>query len=501
MRDTVPETAGVPRARMMLQRAHWAATAFAEFDLDRTRRVVDAVADEAYRNAKRYAEWAVEETGMGVAEHKRVKNEACSKGVVDWWGDGDYVSARVDADARIVEIPRPAGVVLALTPSTNPIATVYFKVLLSLMTRNAVVVSPHPLAREVSTDAVSHLARAAVAAGAPDGCVQVVEEPTIPLIEALMSDPTTDVIVATGGTAVVRAAYRSGNPAWGVGPGNVPALVDQTADLGATAKRLMDSKSFDNSILCTNESCVIVEERVADALEKELGRHGGLVLSSEDVAAVRATLYPEGRMRLDMVGKDAQTLAQEARIRVPSSTRVLVAPFSLVVPEEPLAREKLFPLLGLVRVLDARRGIDAARAMLRIGGAGHSAAIHSRDPRTVMAYGAAVQVLRVAVNVGASTGAAGIGTNLAPTMTVGTGFFGRSALGENLEPRHLINLTRVAYASDSAEPFSDFDGLQPWNTVLHAEPLPAPEMPVEVRLAREDIRRVVLEELRELVRH
>ena len=159
MRETAPEAAGVPRARMMLQRAHWAATAFAEFDLERTRRIVAAVAEEAYQNAQRYAEWAVEETGIGVAEHKVLKNEACSKGVVEWWGDGDFVSARVDADARIVEMPRPAGVVLALTPSTNPIATVYFKVLLALMTRNAVVVSPHPLAREVSADAV-HTSRA-----------------------------------------------------------------------------------------------------------------------------------------------------------------------------------------------------------------------------------------------------------------------------------------------------------------------------------------------------
>lgn len=500
MREPAPETAGVPRARMMLQRARWAATAFAEFDLERTRRIVNAVADEAYRNAKRYAEWAVKETGMGVAEHKLVKNEACSRGLVEWWGDGDYVSARVDSDARIVEIPRPAGVVLALTPSTNPIATIYFKVLLSLMTRNAVVVSPHPLAREVSADAVRHLARAAVAAGAPDGCVQVVEEPTIPLIEALMSDPTTDVIVATGGTAVVRAAYRSGNPAWGVGPGNVPVLVDQTADLATAAQRLMDSKSFDNSILCTNESCVIVEKRVADAFQKELGRYGGHVLSAEDVEAVREKLYPGGRMRLDIVGKDAQTLAQEAGIRVPASTRVLVAPFSLVVPEEPLAREKLFPLLGLVRVPDARRGIDAARALLRIGGAGHSAVIHSHDPRTIMAYGAAVQVLRVVVNVGGSTGSAGIGTNLAPTMTIGTGFFGRSSLGENLEPRHLINLTRVAYAADPAEPFGDFTGLQPWTAALDTEPVAPPDMPVDAQRAREEIRRVVLAELRELVR-
>ncbi|HEX5260032.1 MAG TPA: aldehyde dehydrogenase family protein, partial [Gaiellales bacterium] len=238
MSGQTPEPAGVPRARMMLQRAHWAATAFAGYDPQRTRRIVEATAEAAYQNAERYAEWAVRETGMGVVEHKRIKNEACSRGVVEWYAGHDYVSARIDADARIVELPRPAGVVLALTPSTNPIATVFFKVLLALMTRNAVVVSPHPMAREVSAEAARTLAQAAVAAGAPDGCIQVVEEPTIPLIEALMSDPTTDVILATGGTAVVRAAYRSGNPAIGVGPGNVPVLVDHTADLAAAARRL-----------------------------------------------------------------------------------------------------------------------------------------------------------------------------------------------------------------------------------------------------------------------
>jgi len=494
------EPAGVPRARMMLQRAHWAATAFATYDRERTHRIVEAVAEEAYRNAQRYAEWAVKETGMGVVEHKRRKNEACSKGLLEWYGGRDYVSARIDPEAKIVELPRPAGVVLALTPSTNPIATVYFKVLLALMTRNAVVVSPHPLAREVSADAAHHLARAAVEAGAPDGCVQVVEEPTIPLIEALMSDPTTDVILATGGVAVVRAAYHSGNPAIGVGPGNVPCLVDRTADLGAAAERLMDSKSFDNSILCTNESCAIVEERCADAFERELERHGGHVLDDDEAMVVREKLYPDGRIRVELAGRDAQTIAAEIGLRVPPKTRVLVAPFSLVVPEEPLAREKLFPLLGLVRVPDARRGIDAACAMLRIGGAGHSAVIHSRDPRTIMAYGAAVDVLRVTVNGGGSTGSAGIGTNLPLTMTIGTGFFGRSSLGENLEPRHLINVTRVAYTTDPSEPFGDFTGLEPWTAAPEPAPVAAPVLSADAQDAREEIRRIVLEELRELVR-
>jgi acyl-CoA reductase-like NAD-dependent aldehyde dehydrogenase len=300
--------------------------------------------------------------------------------------------------------------------------------------------------------------------------------------------------------AVVRAAYRSGNPAIGVGPGNVPALVDHTADLAKAAERMMDSKSFDNSILCTNESCAIVEERCADAFERELQRHGGHVLSPDEVAAVREKLYPDGRLRIELIGKDGPALAAEAGIRVPPKTRVLVAPFGLVVPEEPLAREKMYPLLGLVRVPDARRGIEAACAMLRIGGAGHSAVIHSRDPRTIMAYGAAVKVLRVAVNVGGSTGSAGIDTNLAPTMTIGTGFYGRSSLGENLEPRHLINLTRVAYASDPAEPFGDFEGLEPWSAEPAAAPVAAPAMSADAAGARDEIRRIVLEELRELVK-
>ena len=408
----------------------------------------------------------------------------------------------VDAEAKIVSVPKPAGVVLALTPSTNPIATVYFNVLLALMGRNAVVVSPHPMARKVSADAAHLLAQAAVAAGAPDGCLQVVEEPTIPLIEALMADDGVDVIVATGGTAVVRAAYRSGNPALGVGPGNVPALVDATADVARAASCLADSKAFDNSILCTNESVAIVEERVADAFSRELERHGAHVLDEDEAGRARAALYPGGRIETALAGKDAAALAAAADIRVPAGTRVLVAPFALVVPEEPLALEKLFPLLGMVRVPDAARGIDAARALLRIGGAGHSAVIHSRDPRTILAYGAAVRVLRVTVNAPGSTGSAGLDTNLAPTMTVGTGFFGRSSLTENLQPQHLVQWTRIAYASDPSEPFGDFADLQPWTVQPEPAPAPVAAAPPSRQTASSratSCARLILDELRELV--
>src|SRR4051812_7183543 len=272
-----PEPTDVPQARAMLERAEWAARAFRRLDKTAVDRILEAVVTTAMRHAQEYAERAVSETGIGVVEHKRLKNEACSRGVLDYYAGADFVTPRIDEAAKIVELPRPAGVVLALTPSTNPVATLYFKVLLALMTRNAVVVSPHPIARESSADAAHRLAAAAVEAGAPDGCVQAVEEPTIPLIEALMSDPTTDVILATGGVAVVRAAYRSGNPAIGVGPGNVPALVDHTADVARAAALLVESKAFDSSLLCTNESTVIVEERVADALLRELGRAGAHV--------------------------------------------------------------------------------------------------------------------------------------------------------------------------------------------------------------------------------
>jgi acyl-CoA reductase-like NAD-dependent aldehyde dehydrogenase len=516
---------GVPRGRAMLERAEWAARAFARYDIETVRRIVDAAAQAGAAHAAEFAERAVAETGFGVAEHKVLKNIACSTGIAQAYRDHDYVSMRVDDVAKIVEIPRPAGVVLALTPSTNPVATVYFKTLLALMTRNAVVISPHPFAREVCADAARTMAEAATAAGAPDGAVQWVREPSIPLVNALMTDERTDVIVATGGTAMVRAAYRSGNPAIGVGPGNVPVLVDRTADLQRAAQRIVESKSFDNSILCTNESVLVVENAVADRLLQHMQHAGAYVLSDDERDRVRSLLFPDGRFDVRLVGKDAAWIAGQAGIRVGPRTTVLLAPFDLPVPEETLAHEKLCPVLGVLRVAGAARGIEAACAVLRIGGAGHSAAIHSTDPRTIMEFGAAVRVLRVCVNVGNSLGASGLSTNLALSMTVGTGYFGRSSVGENLQPQHLVNWTRLAYNSDVKETMADFAGLAPWTAPTG--PVPAYPQPSnadhvaalaaprgdrselagdtgsggagQVAELREEIRRLIVEELRQIV--
>ena len=511
----------IPAAGHLLERARWAARAYAEYDQAAVSAIVTAVADAAHAAAERFAADAVAETGMGVVADKVVKNRACSRGIVEHYRGEDFVSPRIDTARKIVELPRPAGVVLALTPATNPVATVYFKVILALMTRNAVVVAPHPRAKKCCTDAARLLAEAAVDAGAPDGIVQVIDEPSIPLVEALMADDRTDVIVATGGTGVVRAAYSSGTPALGVGPGNVPVLVDASADIAAAARRIVDSKAFDNSVLCTNESVLIAEESIAGALSSALTRNGAHILDADGAQRLRAFMFPDDHLNTDVVGRDAAWIAGQAGLRVGPRTRVLVAPFEHVVDEEMLAHEKLSPVIGMTTVPDAERGIRAARAVVRIGGAGHSAAIHSENPLVVTDFAAQVPVLRVSVNVGNSTGSAGLETNLAPSMTIGTGFVGRSSIGENLHPENLINWSRIAYNSDNGVVMPNFAGLTPWHSPAgpvpgyplasnQADSAPAPTRaaPAAVSRAtdpnldalRAELRALVVEELAQLIK-
>ncbi len=461
----------IAQAGHLLERARWAAAAYADYDQAAVAAITAAVAEAGYAEAERFATAAVAETGMGVAADKVVKNRACSRGIVEYYNGEDYVSPRIDSARKIVEIPRPAGVVLALTPTTNPVATVYFKVILALMTRNAVVVAPHPRAKQCSADAARVLAEAAVGAGAPDGIVQVIDEPAISLVEALMADERTDVIVATGGTGVVRAAYSSGNPALGVGPGNVPVFVDASADVNAAARRIVDSKAFDNSVLCTNESVLIAEDSIAEKLRAALTRSGAHILDDAAARRLREYMFRDGHLNTEVVGRDAAWIAGQAGLRVTPKTRVLVAPFEHVVAEEMLAHEKLSPVIGMTTVPDADRGIRAARAVVRIGGAGHSAAIHSENPAVITDFAAQVPVLRVSVNVGNSTGSSGLETNLAPSMTIGTGFVGRSSIGENLQPQHLVNWARIAYNSDPAVAMGDFAGITPWHS--SAGPVPA----------------------------
>jgi acetaldehyde dehydrogenase / alcohol dehydrogenase len=512
-------------ADMMLQLAEWAAASYARYDRVAVDRITKAAADAAFALAGPLGEAAVKETGFGVAEHKKIKNEICSRGIYDAYKGEDFCSKRVIVDQKIVEVPRAAGVVFALTPSTNPVCTIYFKILLALMTRNAIIVSPHPMAKKCSVEGALAMAKAAEQAGAPAGIIQVIAEPNLPLINHIMQSPRVNVILATGGTPMVRAAYSSGNPAIGVGPGNAPAFVDASADLNAAARRIIESKSFDNSVLCTNESVVVAEESIADKLLQALTRAGAYVAKPDEVDDIRNYLFGIGSFNVDALGKSAVEIAAKVGIKAPSSTKVILVPIDRVGIDEALSKEKLCPVLGFVRVPHVQAGIAAARALIRMSGAGHSAAIHSSNPANILAYASAVKALRVVVNATCSQGAAGFGTHLAPSFTIGTGFFGRSAVGENIGPKHLVNWTRIAYSDEASESFGDYSGLETWDNqpalpVGHEAPMTIGRLQEgadradeslfaqagggavadEIALMRAEIRRIVLEELRSAFR-
>jgi acetaldehyde dehydrogenase / alcohol dehydrogenase len=434
------DCAAVPRAQQLLALARWAANDFARYDAASAQRIMAAVARVAEVEAEPYARWAVRETGSGVVEHKATKNRLASRGLLERYGDQDYVTPR-STGARL-ELPRPAGVLFAVMPSTNPISTLYTTILLSLLTRNALVLSPPPLAAQCSVDAARVLARAAVVAGAPDGVVQIVEQPTAAVLQALIGDE--------------RVARVIGD----LRPGNVPVLVDASADPIGSAQKLLASKAFDNSLLPTSESVLIVEEPVADQLLKAMGRRGAALLTPEQCDRVRDAVFPGGRSDPRFSGRDAATIAEAAGITVPAGSTVLLAPLDLAVPEDPLAHPKPFPVLGVVRVPDTVRGIRTAVAVLRIGASGSpggAAVIHSTRARTVLEYLAAVRVPRVAVNQGGSE------------------------LGPDLEPEHLLTWT-TANPSVIMQGYAAGGGQEagPW----HTPPGPVPPYPLASNLRK-----------------
>jgi len=451
--------ASIFMAQQMLEKAEWAVSAFSSFGRAEVMKIAEAAACAAEARADELAEWAVRETGFGVTQHKAEKNRLCSRGILEYYRNENLTDFRIDEARKIVEIPKPAGVIFALVPSTNPVSTVFYKTMLAILSRNAVVISPHPAARECCVEAAREMARAVEAAGAPDGIVQVVEHPDLPLIDAIMKSPKVNVILATGGTPMVRAAYSSGNPALGVGPGNGPAYVDATADVAMAAKQITDSKAYDNSVLCTNESAVIAHTDISAQLIKEFEKQGCYFCSETERTQIEDALFPAGKFNVGMLGKDAVWIAKQCGIRVPSKTRVLLVPLERIGDDYMLSREKLCPVLGYYEVAGINAALIAARAMVRHSGGGHSAAVHATDAATILRFGSELNVLRIAVNAPCSTGSAGFDTHLAPTMTIGTGFYGRSSISENVGPGHLVQWSRVASNKDASVAFTSFSNL------------------------------------------
>ena len=448
------------KANLILEKARWASTEFCEYNRDLTMQIVDNVAKSATINAEKYAKKAVLETGFGVVAHKKIKNELTAQPLVDYYRSRDFVNSSIDDQLKIIQIPRPAGVIFALTPSTNPIATLNYKVLLSLMTRNSIVLSPHPAAKETSIEAAQTLRNAAIEAGAPVGAIQILEEPSIPLVQAFMKSPKTNVILATGGSPMVRAAYSSSNPAIGVGPGNVPVFVDSSANISEAAKLIVLSKSFDNSVLCTNESVLITLDEIFNKLLISLKSEGAYICDEQQTNALRNYLFYGEKFNISAIGRDAVWIAKQCGINVPSSTKILITPIQKIGIEEKLSSEKLCPVLALHKTKSIKAGISQSRAVLRLAGAGHSAAIHSTDEKTIIDFSSRVETYRVVVNSPSSQGCSGFATNLAPTMTVGTGFFGRSSIGENIGPQHLVHWTKIAYNAKEKYKFGNFNNLE-----------------------------------------
>lgn len=444
--------------KQLLDRAEVAAKEFSGYSTDQVEQILEALGRICEEKAEFYAEWTVRETGFGDVADKTVKNSSCSVGTIQGENPADYILPKVDHEQKIISFPKPAGVVVALVPCTGPIMTVFYKAIISMMTRNAVILCPHPAAKECSAHAARLLAEVAESAGAPKDAIQTLDDPNIPLVTQLMQSPRTNLILATGGPGMVHAAYSSGTPAIGVGPGNVTCYVHESADIDTAAAQIVFSNSYDNALPCTCESVVLADSNIAEKLRSAINSSGGYFVEGEEENRLREYLFPEGVSNVEALGKSAQWIADKAGFAVPEGTKSLVVEIDSVGPHESVSKEKMFPVLGFTLVDGPEQAIDTVLDMLEMMGRGHSAAVHCNDPKVVASFGAALPVCRIAVNTPAIIGSSGVTTNLVASAIIGTGYFGGGSIDENVGPKQLIQWTRVAYHSEPNVEMGDMEG-------------------------------------------
>jgi acetaldehyde dehydrogenase / alcohol dehydrogenase len=431
----------------LMMRARTAAAVFSQYDQEQ----VDAIVRAAYLAGLDHrcdlARAAVDETGMGNYPDKVIKNTVATLLVYDTIRDEKTVGViREDQHDGIVEVAEPLGVVLGVTPVTNPTSTIMFKILLALKTRNAIIISPHQKAFQCSVAAARLLYEAALEAGAPEDCITWMDEPCREVSSGLMHHSGLALILATGGSSLVNAAYSSGTPALGVGPGNVPVFVDATADLELLADSVVASKAFDNGVICASEQSIVVTTDVFDDALRALQAKGGYLCSDDERAKLEAiAIDPErGAMSLDVIGQSATKIAALAGIDVPDDTLLLLVQPGGVGPDYPLSREKLSPILALYRATNTREGINRCVDLLHFGGIGHTAGIFSNDDTVIAQYASAVNAGRILVNQPTSQGAVGQMFNTIPaSLTLGCGTGGRNITTDNVTAAHLINHKRL----------------------------------------------------------
>lgn len=392
---------------------------------------------------------AAEETGMGVAEDKVTKNHFASEYIYNKYKDEKTCGIlENDEEGGTMSIAEPIGVICGIVPTTNPTSTAIFKSLISLKTRNGIIFSPHPRARKSTCAAAKLVLDAAVAAGAPADIIGWIDEPTLDLSNALMRHKGINLILATGGPGMVKAAYSSGKPAIGVGAGNAPVLIDEHADIKRAIASILMSKTFDNGMICASEQAVVVVDEVYPQVRERFITHGGYVLSSNEIGAVRQTVFPEGALSPKVVGQSAIKIAAMAGITVPPDTKVLIAEVENV-QDEAFAHEKLSPTLALYHRKDFKAALDTSAELVALGGIGHTSVLYTDQdghPERVTAFGERMKTARILVNMPSSHG--GIGDlynfNMAPSLTLGCGSWGGNSISENVGPKHLINKKTVA---------------------------------------------------------
>ena len=445
--QTDRDLASIAEARALARRAKQAWLEVAEFDQARIDAIVDAMAAAATAQAEAFARLAVEETGYGVVEDKVQKNLFSSEKVYQFIRPMKTVGviARHD-DRRVVEIAEPFGVVAAVIPTTNPTSTAIYKILISLKARCTIVLSPHPSAVKCITRVAEVMEEAARRAGAPPGSINWMTTVTLEGTQELMKHRDVAVILATGGMGLVRAAYSAGKPAYGVGPGNAPAFIERTANVRKAVHDVITGKTFDNGVLCSSENSVVVDEPIAEEVKREFVAQGGYFMNkAESDAVARVLVTPQRLPNPALVGKSAVFIAGKCGVTVPPETRVLLAPLDGVGRDYPLSVEKLCPVLSYYVVKDWREGCERCKQILRYGGMGHTMSIHSQNEQVILEFGLHKPAFRIVVNSPTTHGSVGLSTGLDPAMTLGCGGYGGNITSDNISPRHLLNIKRLAY--------------------------------------------------------
>ena len=422
---------------------------FATYTQEQVDEIFRQAALAANHNRIKLAKLAVEETGMGIVEDKVVKNNFAAEYIYNQYKNMKTCGVlEEDKTSGITKVAEPIGVISAIVPTTNPTSTAIFKCLIALKTRNAIIISPHPRAKNATIEAARIVLEAAVKAGAPEGIIGWIDEPSVELSQNVMRE--SDIILATGGPAMVKAAYSSGRPALGVGAGNTPAIIDESAHIKMAVNSILLSKTFDNGVICASEQSIIVLEEVYDEVKKELAERGAYILKGEEIDKVRSIILNEkGGLNADMVGQSAYKIAKMAGVNVPESAKVLVGEVTSVELEEPFSHEKLSPVLAMYKAKSFEEALDKADRLIELGGMGHTSVLYTdqlKNRDRVLTFGERMKTARTLINMPAAQGAIGdlFNFKLAPSLTLGCGSWGGNSVSENVGPKHLINVKSIA---------------------------------------------------------